>query len=90
MQRPTNRERALQYAKDRNIELTVEPGSEFGIEIWGASAHYSFDEESHMEINYLEDEVSGYQILTEPALWKYSLDRMKSMSQCQKTCSCYE
>lgn len=92
MPRLTNKEKALQYAEKTGIELNIEFGSPFGLEIWGATANYCMDAFCHTAIIYVGEEYSdktGKIINTEAGLYGQAFDIMSRMEKCEAVCTCY-
>ena len=84
MARTSNKDKAIAYAAERNIILTVEDRDNFdgdyAVEVWSLDAHLS-EQNSYCHTYFARGN-------TEPRAWADALAYMERLTECADDCSC--
>ena len=86
MTRRTTEARARDLAAKLGVELDVEidDGFEFAVEMWGYPAHMKYDGETHGSIASM----SGFDLRSKAAVWRRVIEDLNMFIVCESGCEC--
>jgi len=76
--------RDLAKEKGISVQVEVDNGRDFSVEIWAFDAHQNFDD-AHTNIPSME----GYGLKSPAAVWKQVYEDLQQYEPCQEDCGCY-
>ena len=79
---------ARELAKEKggiSLDVEIDDGRDFAVEIWGYPAHQSYDGGTHTSI----PSMTGFDLKSPAQVWKRVYEELQSYEPCSENCNCY-